>query len=225
MNKESLIPFSFTIELLNPPLKHQQEDIHKLFTELKDLYINYNTLTDTITELSYIDKKTQETKRLIIRNDKIIVINDSTSSTLDRFWRDASYVIEKSVSLLNIPIFFFRQYIIRFTAFPLKEEDSRIFLGNRVCKLEDSNLKPFGRPIHGFGIRFVMPAIKDEQNEYNIRVESSLRNTKQIFLENQARFIVPLQLQKNYLDSLRTEIDKTYEFLKRNVTDFLEQYN
>lgn len=225
MNKESLIPFSFTIELLNPPLKHQQEDIHKLFTELKDLYINYNTLTDTITELSYIDKKTQETKRLIIRNDKIIVINDSTSSTLDRFWRDASYVIEKSVSLLNIPIFFFRQYIIRFTAFPLKEEDSRIFLGNRVCNLEDSKLKPFGRPIHGFGIRFVMPAIKDEQNEYNIRVESSLRNTKQIFLENQARFIVPLQLQKNYLDSLRTEIDKTYEFLKRNVTDFLEQYN
>jgi len=225
MNKESLIPFSFTIELLNPPLKHQQEDIHKLFTELKDLYINYNTLTDTITELSYIDKKTQETKRLIIRNDKIIVINDSTSSTLDRFWRDASYVIEKSVSLLNIPIFFFRQYIIRFTAFPLKEEDSRIFLGNRVCNIEDSKLKPFGRPIHGFGIRFVMPAIKDEQNEYNIRVESSLRNTKQIFLENQARFIVPLQLQKNYLDSLRTEIDKTYEFLKRNVTDFLEQYN
>lgn len=225
MNRESLVPLSFIIELLNPPLKHQQQDILKLFTELKDIYANYNTLTDTITELSYIDKKTQETKKLIIRNDKIILSNDLTSSTLNRFWKDASYIIEKSVSMLSIPIFFFRQYTIRFIASPLNEKDSRIFLGNRVCGLQDNKLKLFGRPIHGFGIRLVMPSIKSEQNEYNIRVESFLKDTKQIFLENQARFIAPIQLQKKYLDLIENEVNKTYEFLKNNIIGFLEQYN
>jgi len=225
MNKESLIPFSFIVELLNPPLTHRKQDIHKLFSELKDIYVNCNALTDTITELSYIDKNNQEVKKLIVRNDKIIVLNNFTNSSLDSFWRDASYIIEKSVVILNIPIFFFRQYTIRFTASPLNEKDSRIFLGNRVCGLQDDKLKPFGRPIHGFGVRFVMPSIKSEQNEYSIRVESLLKDTKQLFLENQARFIVPLQLQNNYLDLIETEIKKTYKFLKSNVTDFLEQYN
>jgi len=225
MNKESLEPFFFIIELLNPPIKHQQKDIHNLFAELKDIYVNYNTITDTITELSYVNKKSQEIKRLRISNDKIIVSNGFTRSTLDRFWKEASYVIEKSVSILTIPIFFFRQYTIRFTAFPLKEADSRIFLGNIVCSLPDNKLKTFGRPIHGFGIRFVLLATKNEQNEYSIRVESLLKDTKQIFLENQARFIAPMQLQKKYLDSIENEINKTYEFLKNNVTGFLEQYN
>ncbi len=225
MNKESLIPFSFVVELLNPPLRHQKQDIHKLFSELKDIYINCNALTDTITELSYIDKNSQEVKKLIVRNDKIVVLNNFTNSSLDSFWRDTSYIIEKSVVILNIPIFFFRQYTIRYTASPLNEKDSRLFLANRVCGLKEDKLKPFGRPIHGFGVRFVMPSIKTEQNEYSIRVESLLKDTKQLFLENQARFIVPLQLQKNYLDSIETEIKKTCKFLKSNVTDFLEQYN
>jgi len=229
MNRESITPLSFIVELLNPPMKHSVDGAHKLFTELKDVYANYNRITDNITEFSSVDKNSQEVKKLIIRNEKVIVLNDFTSATLESFWKIASDVIKKSVSILNIPLFFFRQYTIRFTASPLKQKDSRLFLGNDVCTFTDEKLKPFGRPIHGVGMRFVLPPLKTaqktEQNEYNIRIESLLRDTGKIFLENQARFLVPLQLQGDYLPNIKAEIDKTNGFLKNNISEFLEQYN
>lgn len=225
MNRESITPLSFIVELLNPPMKHSVDGMHKLFTELKDVYANYNRITDNITEFSFVDKNSQEIKKLIVRNEKIIILNDLTSVTLESFWKVASEVIKKSVSNLNIPLFFFRQYTIRFTATPLKQEDSRIFLGNDVCVLSDEKLKPFGRPIHGVGMRFVLPPSQTEQNEYNIRIESLLIETGKIFLENQARFLIPLQLQGDYLPNIKAEIDKTYAFLKNNISEFLEQYN
>jgi hypothetical protein len=46
-----------------------------------------------------------------------------------------------------------------------------------------------------------------------------------IFLEDQARFLAPLQLQGKYLDNIKAEINKTDKFLKDNVCNFLEQYN
>ena len=55
--------------------------------------------------------------------------------------------------------------------------------------MDDNNLKPFSWPIHGIGLRIVLPPIPNEQNEYNIRIESLLSEMGKIFLENQARYI------------------------------------
>jgi len=74
-------------------------------------------------------------------------------------------------------------------------------------------------------MRFFIPATQTEQNEYNIRVESLLQDAGKIFLENQARFLVPLQLQGDYVNKIKEEIDKTYKFLRENISAFLEQYN
>lgn len=225
MNRESITSLSFIVELLNPPMKHSVDNIQKIFSELKHIYANYNRLTDSITELSYLNKNSQEINKLIVMNEKIVVLNDFTSTTIDVFWKNAEDVIKKTVTILNIPLFFFRQYTIRFIASPLKVKDSRAFLGNIVCGLKEDKLMPFGRPIHGFGIRFVLPPTQNEQNEYNIRIESLLKEVGQIFMENQSRFLAPLQLQGNYIDNIKKEIDNTYNFLKDNISSFLEQYN
>lgn len=225
MNTSSITPLSFIVELLNPPMNHSIDNTQKLFAELKNTYANYTRPADNITELSHIDRNSQEMKKLIIGRDKVIILNEVTSATLDSFWKIASDDIKKAVTILNIPLFFYRQYTIRFTASPLKEKDSRIFLGNRVCALDEERLKPFGRPIHGVGLRFFIPAIQTEQNEYNIRVESLLQDTGKIFLENQARFLIPLQLQGDYVGKIKEEVDKTYKFLRENISAFLEQYN
>ncbi len=225
MNTSSITPQAFILEFLNPPMNHSIDSTQRLFTELKDTYANYTRPADNITELSHIDKNSQEVKKLIIGRDKVIILNEFTSATLDSFWKIASDDIKKAVTVLNIPLFFFRQYTIRFTASPLKEKDSRIFLGNKVCALDEAKLKPFGRPILGVGMRFFIPAIQAEQNEYNIRVESLLQDTGKIFLENQSRFLVPLQLQGDYVNKIKEEVDKTYKFLRENISAFLEQYN
>lgn len=225
MNKESIVPLSFIIELLNPPMRHRTENTNKLFSELKDIYTNCNRPADNITELSSINQTTQEIKRCIVRGNKIIILNDFTSYTLQSFWKTSSDVLKKAINILQIPLFFFRQYTVRLAATPLKEKDSRVFLGSKVCGFEDSKLKRLGRPMHGCGIRFVFPRSRDNQSEYTIRVESLLKDIGQIFLENQARFFVPIQLQGNYLENIKEELNKTYSFLKENVSDFLVQYN
>lgn len=225
MNKESIIPLSFIIELLNPHMIHSIDRTGKLFLDLKDIYSNCNRPTDNVTEFSRLDKNSQEIKKLIVRSDKIILLNDFTNATLDAFWKEAGDIIKKTIATLNIPLFFFRQYTVRFTATPMGGKDSRIFLGNIVCRLNEDKLRPFGRPIHGFGLRFVVPPLQEEQNEYNIRIESLLKETSKMFMENQARFLVPLQLRDNYLEDIKIEIDKAYNFLKDNMSNFLEQYN
>ena len=225
MNKESITPLSFIIELLNPPMRHPIESTNKLFSELKDTYSNCTRPADNVTEFFSIDPNTQEQKRCIVRGDKIMISNLFTSCTLESFWKTSSDVLKKAVKILQIPLFFFRQYTVRLTATPLKEKDSRRFLGNRVCGFEDLKLKCLARPIHGCGIRLVFPPLKDNQSEYIIRVESLLKDISRIFLENQARFLVPIQLQGDYLANIKEELDKTYSFLRENISDFLIQYN
>ncbi len=225
MNKNSIIPLSFIVELLNPPMKHLLADTQKLFLEFKEIYSNYNQLTDSITELSSVDKNTQEVKKLIIRNERIVILNDFSSTTLEGFWQTARDVIKKTVMILNIPLFSFRQYTIRFIASPLKEKDSRIFLKKVVSGIKEDELESLGRPFQGFGLRFIFSPSKTEQNEYNIRIESLLKDPGKIFMENQARFITPLQLETNYLSDIKGEISEAYNFLKHNVSGFLEHYN
>lgn len=86
-------------------------------------------------------------------------------------------------------------------------------------------MKCLARPIHGCGIRLVFPPLRDNQSEYIIRVESLLKDISRILLENQARFFVPIQLQEDYLANIKEELDKTYSFLRQNISDFLMQYN
>ncbi len=225
MNKGSITSLSFIVELLNPPMRHAVDNTNRLFGELKDVYANCNRPANNVTEFFSINQTTQEVKRCIIRGDKIIILNTFTSYSLDNFWQTSSCVLKKSVDILKIPLFFFRQYTVRLTAVPLKEKDSRIFLGNKVCGFKDAKLKCLGRPIHGCGIRFIFPPTKNNQNEFLIRVESLLRDTGRIFLENQARFLVPIQLQEGYLKYIKRELDETYAFLRDNISDFLIQYN
>jgi len=225
MNKGSITPLSFIIELLNPPMRHAIDNTNRLFTELKDVYGSCNRPADNVTEFFSINQTTQEVKRCIIRGDKIIVLNDFASYGLDNFWQTSSYVLKKSVDILKIPLFFFRQYTVRLTAAPLKEKDSRIFLGDKVCGFEEAKLKCLGRPIHGCGIRFVFPPIENNPSEFLVRAESLLRDVGRIFLENQARFLTPIQLQEGYLEHIKRELKETYAFLTDNVSDFLIQYN
>jgi hypothetical protein len=226
MNRESITPLSFIVELLNPQMRHTVEKTTALFSELKDFYTNCNRPSEGVTEFSISNKSGDEIKRCIIRNDRIIIINDFTALSLDGFSREAEDVIKKTINSLQIPLFVFRQYTIRVTTSLLKDKDARIFLGEKVCSLNEDKLQYLKRPIHGFGVRLVFPPLQTNQNEFNIRIESFLQNTQKIFMENQARFLVPLQTQgNNYWPIIKKELDEVYNFLKNNISDFLTQYN
>ena len=227
MNKNSISSLSFIMELINPRMRHGIPSTNTLFVELKEVYANCNRISDDLTELSFLSQATPETRKCVIKGDRIIILNDFTSSTLEGFLETSEYVLRTAVKILKIPLFIFRQHTVRLTAALLRGQDSRVFLGNKVSRLEDSKLKVLKRRIHGCGLRFVFAPEPGNQSEYLVRVESFLRDTSLIFLENQARFFKPIQIQPDidYAVEIRDELKRTYSFLTENVSDFLVQYN
>ncbi len=227
MNKDSISAVSFIIELVNPPMRHEVQKTNKIFTELGNVYTNCTRTSDNSTQLSSIDQNTRELKTCTIKGDRVIIENTFTSSTLDSFWRTSKYVIGEIIKSLQIPLFIFRQHTVRLTAALMNSQDSRLFLGKNVCRLENSKLTVLKRRLHGFGIRFVFPPQANQQSEYTVRVESLLQDISRVFLENQARFFRPIQIRPNidYMSQIQDELTKTYSFLTDNISDFLVQYN
>ena len=227
MNKNSISSLGFVMELINPRMRYGIPNTNTLFVELKEVYANCNRISDDLTELSFLNQTTQETRKCVIKGDRIIILNDFTSSTLESFLETSKYVLSTAVKILKIPLFIFRQHTVRLTAAPLRGQDSRVFVGNKVSRLEDSKLKVLKRRIHGYGLRFVFAPELGNQSEYLVRVESFLQDTSLIFLENQARFFKPIQIQPgmDYAVEIENELKRTYSFLTENVSDFLMQYN
>jgi len=227
MNKDSISSLSFIMELVNPHMRHDILNTNTLFVELKDVYANCNRISADLTELSFISQETPETRKCVIKGDRIIILNDFTSGTLESFLKTSTYVLRTAVKILKIPLFIFRQHTVRLTAAPLRGQDARVFLGNKVSRLEDSKLKVLKRRVHGCGLRFVFAPEPDNPSEYLVRVESLLRNTGLLFLENQARFFKPIQIQPDidYAVEIGDELKMTHSFLTENVSDFLVQYN
>ena len=225
MNRDSITPFSFIIEALNPPMRHSMDRTNRLFSELKDVYANCTRPADNITEFFMRDAASEDEKTCTILGDKVVISNINMKCGLDAFWETSSFVLGRVVSLLQIPLFFFRQYTVRLLATPKDEEDSRIFLGGKVCGFQDDKLKLLGRPIHGCGIRFIFPPIGDNQSEYIVRIESLLKDTKKVYIENRARFLAPLQLGDDFTRLIKHELVLTYKFLEENIATFLMEYN
>jgi hypothetical protein len=226
MNKNSIRARGYIIELINPPIKHDIERTNLLFSQLKDYYTSCERPADNVTNLIKNYPNTGEIKKLSILPDRIILINDFTQGSLESFIENANDILNKTIITLKIPLFFFRQYTIRMLANPLNVQDSRVFICEKVCQFEDISLKKFGRAIHGCGLKFVFPPTPSENNEFSVRIESLLRNVKEIFVENQARFLNPLPTNDDkYLEVIAGEIKKTQAFIIDNISEFLTQYN
>ena len=227
MNRNSIRSLGYVVELINPPLKHTIERSNSLFSALADYYTSCERPADNVTHLIHKDRNSEEVKKLSILPDRLILLNNFTQGNVDIFIETAKDILSKSISVLKIPLFFFRQYTIRIVANPLKVQDSRKFICNNICKFEEIALKKFGRPIHGCGLKFVFPPTPNDNNEFNVRIESFLRDIKEIFIENQARFLNPLQIlnDSKYLGVIEGEIKKTHDFIINKISDFLIQYN
>ena len=81
-------------------------------------------------------------------------------------------------------------------------------------------MQGFERKPACLGIRLVFPADKDSPVEFEVKVESFVRDTTRLFLQVHARFLQPLPTKdpKLALGCLR----KTKQFLEERVFPFVE---
>ena len=101
-------------------------------------------------------------------------------------------------------------------------EDARIYLGKHCLNLDD-RLEPLGRPVHGVGLKMLLPPLPGEGKpkwQAVIKVESLLEDVRQLFIEVEARWGNPIPWNtETVVDHVKT----AHEFATGQVTDFLKK--
>lgn len=225
MNPESISPLSFGVLLVHPPLLHSDKKLRELFNKLGTIheFTEYQQLTEGAAQFRRTWRATNERISCTFRNDRVEIVHDFPTTDLQGFWRTVQDVLSESVKMLRIPAFVLQQYLIRKVANPLAVADARIFLTQKVCSIQDEQLQEFGRPLHGIGLRLFFPASQEAPAEYDVKVESLLRDPMQLFLENRAKFYVPVQTAD--LTPMKSNLEATEQFLTETVVRFLYQFN
>lgn len=100
--------------------------------------------------------------------------------------------------------------------------DARQYLGNQCLKLDDK-LEPLGRPVHGVGLKLLLPPLpgKGKPNwQAVVKVESLVEDVRQLFIEVDARWANPFQWNpQSVVDCVKT----AHDFATTQVADFLHK--
>ena len=225
MNPESLRPLTFGVLLVHPPLLHSDKKLRELFNNLGAIheFTKYQQPSEGAAQFERVWKGTNERLSCVFQNDRVEIVHDFPSTDREGFWRTAQDMLTESVKSLGIPAFVLQQHLIRKVANPLAEPDARLFLARNVCSIEENNLQAFGRPLHGIGLRFFFPASQEVPFEFDVKVESLLRDPVQLFLENTAKFYTPLQVGD--LSPIGRNLETAEQFLADTVVKFLCRFN
>lgn len=111
--------------------------------------------------------------------------------------------------------------VIRMTA-QSDQGDSRIYLGRHCLRLDD-RLAALGRPVHGMGIKMLLPPLPGEGQpnwQAAIKVESLLEDVRQLFIEVDAQWPAPIAWGG---DAVIERVKTCHEFITNNVVDFLHK--
>jgi len=224
LNPETITDLGYITELHYPPQIFNKGLLRGFYTELGEALdlTESKELTDGIQFVSHFSES-KEITRYLIRKANIAIVNDFTSENLEMFWRRAEMFIKRAVEVLRIPIFIPQIYVVRILANPQPTNDSRVFIGNMVCRFRPENLSFFQRPAQTVGLRFYFPPESDTPYEFDVKIESRMTDVTKIFLENKARFLRPIP--RDNLSIVRDNLNTTRKFLTENLTQFLCQYN
>jgi len=109
------------------------------------------------------------------------------------------------------------------------EGDARVYLGDQVLQLSPERRASLGRPIHRVGIGFFMPpytltegesAGAQETDGVEVRIESLDEDVSDLYLHCSRYF--PEPIDPATFESLRPFIERTNNFLDRQVAQFLQ---
>ena len=226
MNKETLRDISYIIHLLNPQSKYAKQQLQDLYANTAKIH-DYTTSTirdDGTAEFLTTDQRSSEATKYVFTGDSIILIHEFVNKiTIDNFAKNAIDIVNNAIKVLRIPIFVEQRYIIRCNANPFGIDDSRKFIAEKVCSIKIEDLNPFARPVHGIGLRFFFPPTPEKANEFDVKIESLLKDPRCLYLECMGRYFQPVQ--QNNLDLIRINLLNTKQFVYDNMSNFLTQYN
>jgi len=165
----------------------------------------------------------EEVSTLTLLSDRIQMVEDNLSMSVDGVGRKLVAVLEKAMPTLGIPFFLVQQFTVRAIATPNSFKNASEFIGRSLFRIREEDVAVLERPTSIFGLRLVFPPTKAQPHNFNVRIEAYTREPKSVYLENVGIFKSPVEFAR--LDSLQKSLEETSDFLSSNVCRFLSQYD
>jgi len=226
MNIETARDFGYQTELLFPPVRFTEPALKEFAFNLDRQGVSYNQsrYADSALELIQSSSNSAETSRTVLKSDRLVVAHENVERFGFEICCEKVEVIGKMViETFRMPFFLAQTHVLRKLVSPVGTPDARLYLLDRVCQFGDEKRKAFKRPVHGFGLRFVFPATQEDPTEFDVKVESFLRDGRLLFMENVGRFHPPVVAQN--LGALRAGLDRTNAFLLEQIASFFAQFH
>lgn len=212
-------------ELIHVPAKHSVDNLRKVYNSICSScgYENFIRTGDGArVEQSKVEGSNGNSS-VTFRQDRIIVLEDRTTLSLEEYVHRLESVARTAMEVLKLPLFLVQQSTVRSLASPNFYKSSGEFLSKTLFKIDEDDMAPLGRPVNIFGLRLLFPATPDNPQQFNVRIESYVKDPRSVYIENVGMYKSPVQYQN--LDVLGQNMESTAEFLSSNLCGFLTQYD
>ncbi len=229
MHPESQVIF-FGAELIHPPQMHTEEALREFYLDLSKVrycgcdYRQFR-LTPDGAEMMTADGNLRST--CLVKADRLHLSEDWTRLSLDEFCARAQEVAKRYMEMLHARVFVVQSAAVRALMTPSGYADARVFLAERVCRLEaEREIFPAfeGRPVHMFGLRLMLPPTDEETRRFNIRIESFNRDTSRVFVEVSSES-EGTPVTEESLEAITENIRRAFTIATSNVLSFLDRFD
>lgn len=215
---------SLLTELIHIPAKHSVENLRQIYNTICGScgYENF-IRTPEGARVERTETEGPEVSTVTFRHDRLLVVEDNTTLTLDQYAKKLEAVAKTTMEILNLPFFLVQQATVRAIATPNCFKTAGEFIGKSLFRIRAEDLSPLGRPTNVFGLRLFFPATKELPHQFNVRIESYVKDPRSVYIENIGMFKTPIQYQK--LETLGDNVEATADFVSAHLCPFLSQYD
>ena len=169
-------------------------------------------------------KKEREVINYKLMKDRLILIYEFCDKSLNYYIELVNDMLKTFTNTTNSSLFIMHNIILRKLLNIPGINDTREFIIKKMYSLDEEALKPFQRPLHMIGSRIFFPAKNEQEIEsYDVKIETSMDDSRTFFIENKGIFPKPFDFTKE-TNIVVEDIIKTEEFLSNNVINFLMQF-
>ena len=115
-----------------------------------------------------------------------------------------------------------QQFVVRSLVNP-RHGPSTHFLLNRLLQPNEDGWNGFGRPVQSLGLRMMFPQHEQNQEVFNIRIETWNADPRSLWIENVGSFTRPTPIEN--IPELSTYLYSTYRFISQQVLSFVAGFD
>lgn len=219
-------PIHFSTELIHPPLQHKVPVLQKLYYELSQSRVSYDS-TDFSGPAQYrfYTRRGPSSQSLaLFLPDRLVLIEEWAEVTATEFCEKVREVAVRALSQLGVPFFVAQTATVRSTFSLTHFTDARVFLLDHACGQNERIGPHFRRPVSVGGLRFVLPETPEHRGALHVLIESFRHNVREMFVEVKGIY-GGQRLDAGTIENGLANIQAVRDFITGNIFPYLDQYD